>query len=142
MLDFCRHPFSSIQFQRCLWKSCKVLVPFMKYYYTYYVICKTHKCNPCYENTTFVQFSIWKSYLDQSAIGLTGTVQPQVWAVGILLFPTFMQMKELAVVVNLLGPFWNSFFLKEVVPVTELFIFFTYIWNFCIYLFICKFYTM
>lgn len=101
-----------IQFQRCLWKSCKVLIPLMKYYYTYYVICKTHKCNPCCENTTFVQFSIWKSYLDQSDTDLTGTLQPQIWSVGILLFPTLLQMKDLAVVVNLLGPFCNSFFLE------------------------------
>lgn len=46
-------------------------------------------------------------------------------------------MEKLAVAVNLLGPFCNCFFLKKVVPVSELFIFFfTYVSNFYIYFFI------
>lgn len=53
-------------------------------------------------------------------------------------------MEKLVVAVNLLGPFCNCFFLKEVVPVTELFIFFLHmsqIFTF-IFLYICKFYTI
>lgn len=35
-----------------------------------------------------------------------------VWSVDILEFPKFTQMKELAVAINLWGPFYNFFFLE------------------------------